>query len=89
MSRILTILCLLALTSTAFADLANGRKLVEEQCTKCHDDSVYTRANRFITDKTALRKQVDRCHLNTGAQWFDTDVDDVTSYLNETYYKFK
>ena len=89
MLKILTILCLLPLTSAAFADLDNGKKLLDEQCMKCHDDSVYTRANRFITNKAALRKQVDRCHLNTGAQWFDTDVDDVANYLNETYYKFK
>lgn len=89
MLRMLTILCLISFSSAALADMANGKKLHEEQCMKCHDDSVYKRANRFVSNKAALRKQVDRCHLNTGVQWFDTDVDDVADYLNETYYKFK
>ncbi len=89
MLRVLTILCLLPLASTAVADLANGKQLLEEHCTKCHDDSVYKRPDHFVTSEAALRKQVDRCHLNTGTQWFDTDIDDVTSYLNKTYYHFK
>lgn len=88
MLRILTILSLLPLASAAFADSANGKKLHDEQCMKCHDDGVYTRPNRIITSEAALRKQVNRCQLNTGIQWFDSDIDDVTSYLNQTYYKF-
>ena len=55
---------------------------------KCHDSGVYTREDRFVANKDALKTQVKRCNVNLGAQWFDDDVDDVTDYLNTTYYKF-
>lgn len=75
--------------SAAATDLEHGKSLLEERCTKCHDDGVYTREDRFITSKEALAKQVNRCSINTGAQWFDEDVADVVDYLDATYYKFK
>jgi cytochrome c553 len=75
--------------SAAAADLEHGKQLLQERCTKCHDDSVYTRKDRFITSMEALKKQINRCSINTGAQWFDEDIDDVVAYLNNTYYKFK
>jgi hypothetical protein len=79
----------MVLSSGAWADVQHGKQLHDERCTKCHDDSVYTREDHFITSKEALTKQVQRCALNTGAQWFDEDVADVVDYLNTTYYKFK
>jgi cytochrome c553 len=79
----------LLLAGSALADAERGKQLHDEHCTKCHDDSVYTRDNRFITDKQALAKHVNRCALNTGAQLFDEDIADVAEYLNATYYKFK
>jgi mono/diheme cytochrome c family protein len=73
----------------AQADAGHGKQLLAEHCTKCHDDSVYTRKDRFITSKEALAKHVNRCALNTGAQLFDEDIADITEYLNATYYKYK
>ena len=81
---------LFALTgSMAWADIEHGKKLHDEQCTQCHDSSVYTRENHFVTSRKALLKQVNRCELNVGAQWFKEDVDDVVEYLDKTFYKFK
>jgi hypothetical protein len=88
MLRTLIILCLLPLASVAFADADKGKKLHDENCMKCHDDSVYTRPNRFVTNEAALRKQVQRCQINLGIQWFDDDIEAVTNYLNKNYYKF-
>lgn len=79
----------LVVSINAAADAKHGKQLHDEHCMKCHDDSVYTRPDRFITSKEALAKQVNRCGLNTGAQWFDEDAADVVDYLNTTYYKFK
>ncbi|MDH4030332.1 MAG: cytochrome c [Chromatiales bacterium] len=73
----------------AGADVQNGKRLHDERCMKCHDDSVYTRKDHFVTSKEALAKQVNRCALNTGAQWSDEDVADVVDYLNASYYKFE
>jgi mono/diheme cytochrome c family protein len=75
------------LAANAAAD--NGAALHQENCTSCHDDSVYTRKDRRVTSMAGLKKQVQRCELSLGLKWFEEDVDDVVSYLNTTYYKFK
>ncbi len=79
-------------TSLAFpalaADIENGDELHFDSCTGCHDDSVYTRADRKIKDLAQLGRQVRFCKDAVGATWFDDEVDDVIAYLNATYYKF-
>jgi nucleoside-specific outer membrane channel protein Tsx len=87
---LLTAGLMLALSSSAaWADIETGKKLHDKQCMECHDTSVYTRSNRFVTSREALMKQVNRCELNVGAQWFKEDIADVVQYLDETFYKFK
>ena len=87
---ILTTTCLLAagaLPTTAAAE--NGATLHQENCTSCHDDGVYKRKDRRVTDMAGLKKQVRRCEQSLGLTWFDEDIDAVVAYLNSTYYKFK
>jgi hypothetical protein len=68
--------------------LARGEKLVQESCTKCHGDEMYTRKDRKVTSLDALGKQVRRCRDNIDITWFDEDISDVVAYLNSKYYKF-
>ncbi len=75
--------------SLVMADADKGKKLHDAACMKCHDNGVYSRTDRFITSREALGKQVRRCQLNVGAQWFDEDVADVVQYLDGTFYQFK
>lgn len=88
-------LCLLGITLAAGTPLAmaanpaHGEELQQQNCTSCHGDSVYTRKDRKVTSLSGLRKQVQRCELTLGLQWFDDDVDDVVSYLNQEYYQYK
>ncbi len=70
------------------ADVENGDDLHFESCTGCHDDSLYTRADRKVGDLAQLGRQVRFCKDAVGATWFDDEVDDVIAYLNATYYKF-
>jgi len=86
---IATGLLLALMTGNTQADNAKGQELHDASCTKCHGTSVYSRPDRFISDRSALEKQVTRCGLNAGAQWFEEDVADVVQYLDETFYKFK
>lgn len=86
---LMTGLLLAFTTGNVLADASNGKALHDAQCMKCHDNKVYTRSDRFISSHAALTKQVTRCQLNVGAQWFDEDVADVVQYLDETFYKFK
>ena len=55
----------------------------------CHDDGIYTRDERRVSTLDALRKQVKRCEFSLELQWFDEDINDVTVYLNESFYNFK
>ena len=89
MKRSLIFAALLTTGSYVLADAEHGQKLHDQQCMKCHDSGVYTREDRRVADRDALVKQVKRCELNLGLQWFDTDVNDVVQYLNQSYYKFK
>jgi hypothetical protein len=83
-------LCLLGASSTLLAaDIKNGKKLQQKNCMSCHDDGMYTRDERRVKDLSALRTQVQRCESTLGLTWFDEEVDDVTAYLNKSFYKFK
>jgi mono/diheme cytochrome c family protein len=82
-------LCLLAATpSLPAANLDSGKTLVEGNCTKCHDERVYTRPDRRVTTLDGLSNQVRRCEQSLGLKWFDEEIDNVAAYLNETYYHF-
>jgi hypothetical protein len=67
----------------------DGKQLVMDNCTRCHDDKLYTRENRRVTTMEGLTKQVTRCERSLGLKWFDDEINAVTSYLNQHYYHFK
>jgi len=86
----LVTLCLVATSSSLLAaDAKNGKKLQKKNCMSCHDDGMYTRDDRFIKKESSLRTQVQRCESTLGLKWFDEEVDDVTAYLNKSFYHFK
>jgi cytochrome c553 len=83
-------LALAAGTNPVFAaDISHGRQLQQANCMGCHDDAMYTRENRKVTTPDGLQKQVRRCEQSLGLQWFDEDIDAVSTYLNDSFYKFK
>jgi len=71
------------------ADPAVGKTLVESNCNNCHGTEVYTRADRKVSSYPQLQTQVRRCELALGLKWFDEDIDNAASYLNQEYYKFQ
>jgi mono/diheme cytochrome c family protein len=70
------------------ADPARGRALYDTRCTGCHETSVHGRAKRSADSCAAVRGQVERWNRNTGATWSTDEIDDVTLWLNERYYRF-
>ena len=71
------------------ADAVSGKSLQQKNCMGCHDDGIYTRDGRKVTSLDGLKKQVKRCELSLGLQWFDDDVDDVIEYLNTSFYHYE
>ena len=85
----LVCLLLFAAPSINAADIAKGKTLVHTNCMSCHDDSVYTRQDKRVKSLAQLQKQVNRCQLSQGLNWFDQDTADAVAYLNNAYYHFK
>lgn len=73
----------------AAGDAANGEKLYRAACFGCHDTSIHTRTDKIIFSKKALRKRVEFCEGNTAAGWNAQQMDDVTEWLNATFYKYE
>ena len=73
-------------TQTPAAAPPDGKQLVTDNCTRCHDDKLYTRQNRRVTTLQGLKKQVTRCERSLGLKWFDDEINAVVSYLNRQYY---
>jgi mono/diheme cytochrome c family protein len=70
-------------------DPDHGKLLHETFCVECHGESVAKRETRIAKSYEELRRQVVRWQSNSGLKWDPQDIDDVTAYLNATYYKFK
>ena len=69
------------------ADLERGKLLHDNHCRMCHDSVAYKRSSAAATDYALVRAQVVRWQSNTGLRWSEEDVDNVTAYLAQTYYK--
>jgi hypothetical protein len=84
-----TLLSLAVLAAPAYAaDIEHGADLHFTNCTGCHDESAYTRADRRVQSLARLGGQVRFCKDSLELIWFDEDVEDVVEYLNENYYHF-
>ncbi len=77
-------------------DIENGKNLHNTHCNACHQsmsegdpNQLYTRENRRVTNAGQLQNQVQRCSLNLRLEWFDTEINDVSAYLNQQFYHFK
>ena len=79
----------IASTTTLASDPHQGKALYEKNCVGCHDDSVYKRSDRRVESFAALKKQITGCEHAANAKLSPAQIDDLTQYLNSTYYKFK
>jgi hypothetical protein len=77
-------------------DPAIGKNLLQNNCISCHASSfggdgsaIYTRENRLVKTSRGLKAQVRNCNTMIGLKWFEDEELHVTSYLNQTYYRFE
>jgi hypothetical protein len=83
------VLGLLIVHNLAYAaDVNNGMNLHQENCLRCHQSEIYTRDDRKVKTLEQLKKQVQQCELAIELGWFEEEVEDVTGFLNVTYYMF-
>jgi len=79
---------LLAARGVPAADPDRGRELYESRCGECHSESVHGRAKRVAADFADVRGWVSRWNKNLALRWGDAEIDDVSVYLNNTYYRY-
>jgi len=76
-------------TAALTEKLAEGKELNTDNCTKCHDTSVYTKKDRKVQTLEVLTKRVKGCNNKTGAGLDEEELEALTLFLNTEYYKFK
>jgi hypothetical protein len=85
-SYLAVIFCVAFSASVVAADSAES--LYQTNCLQCHSSEIYTRTTHRINAFDVLERQVKRCELSLGLQWFDKDIHAVAIYLNEQFYHF-
>jgi len=83
------LILLLGVASVHAADPAQGKRLVEQHCSRCHGSEPYTRPDRKVGSLQALKERVRMCEGAQELRWGDAQIDDVSAYLNDTFYHFQ
>ena len=67
---------------------SNGKEIYNKGCQGCHGTEVFTRPDRKVKDLAQLAGRVRQCSYAIEAKWFDEEINAVTQYLNNAFYKF-
>ena len=90
--NLISILALISLSiisvTTFAADAEHGKKIYTQKCGGCHDTRVHTRPNRIIHTYEDLVNRVRFCDTNAKTNFKESDILDVSEYLNNEFYKF-
>jgi len=89
LKQALTLSTLLLASHIAVAQDFDPAQHLADNCTRCHTDNFYTRPDRKAKSLASLGRIVRRCETNLGTGLFEDEVDELVTYLNDTYYKFK
>jgi hypothetical protein len=86
--RLFTAVLLLPFATTGQAADFDPAGFLAENCTRCHDSSVYTRDDRRVQSLDGLHSQVRRCDAMLGTKLYEDDLDMLVDHLNTKYYHF-
>ncbi len=64
-----------------------GRGLYLNHCLACHESTTHVRSNRRARTLPEVRRWVARWSVQLELGWRRNEIDDVTAYLNRTYYR--
>lgn len=65
-----------------------GQLLYSTHCIECHTTRMHWRNQRLARDWDTLKAQVRLWQGVASLGWSESDIDDVTRYLNDTIYQF-
>jgi len=79
--------CTMLPATAAEVNLERARMLYENHCRMCHDSIAFKRGKRIANSYAEIKAQVTRWQTNTGLRWNEADIDNVTAYVADKYYK--
>ena len=79
---------LIATAPVAALSSTDGKAIYNKSCTGCHGTDVFTRPDRRVKNMSKLKSRVKQCSYAVEAKWFDEEINAVTDYLNNDFYKF-
>ncbi|MFO1434371.1 MAG: hypothetical protein U1F76_30535 [Candidatus Competibacteraceae bacterium] len=82
------VLLFAGLENAGAADTERGKLLYENHCTSCHESVAHVRENRRARALAEIYWQTTRWAVTERLEWRYEDVNDVTQYLNNEFYKF-
>jgi mono/diheme cytochrome c family protein len=66
-----------------------GQALYEHHCMSCHESWAHTREGREVRTLAELRRRTEGWSIHSRLEWSDEEIDDVTDYLNRTFYQLE
>jgi mono/diheme cytochrome c family protein len=67
----------------------SGASLHKENCAKCHAADYYPKADSKMDSYKRLHTMVGMCDAQLGTELFPEELQSITDYLNDSFYKFK
>jgi len=80
------VLAIFASGSALAENFERGQELYENQCGECHNKLVPLNKNHKIKTLSALRERIASWAAHTGSEWGNSELDDVSYYLNKSVY---
>ncbi|MFK7963476.1 MAG: hypothetical protein AB8C46_05855 [Burkholderiaceae bacterium] len=84
----LMLLAMLTGSPSQATDAGRGKLLYENTCGICHESTLHLRERRKARSFEQIQVQVVRWSTAAKAKWTLEEIQDVTDYLNATYYRY-
>jgi mono/diheme cytochrome c family protein len=88
MSMLILLTCSLVAAPSAIAQ-SRGELLYTTHCIACHTTKIHWRDKRSASNWEGLKIQVRRWQNAASLAWSDSDILDVSRYLNDSIYHFE
>ena len=69
-------------------EVNRGELLYENHCKTCHNKNIHSRGSNKVNSIRDIRQWVIRWSRNLNLDWQNSDIDLVTDYLNNEFYRY-
>ena len=84
-ASLLTVLMPSAYAASLPGDSAEGKRLLDANCMKCHQTDIFTRKDRQVQSLDALKEQLVACSHAAKKEFSASEMQDLLKYLNDQF----